>query len=156
MNHRITLCGVFGLLLLLAGCAGLGRQFEAPEVQLVQFRPLPSEGFEQRFAMKLRVLNPNDKALELDGLYYTVKLQGHKVVSGVSSQLPTIPAYGEGTVELEAATSLIGGFRVLSEWLSDPGRPVAYELETRLSTGWWGLPVTVTEKGEIAAPGARP
>jgi len=137
------------LLLALAGCATLNPAYQKPEVHLVRFQPLPSQGLEQRFAIGLKVLNPNRMDLKINGISYNLKLQGHKVVSGLSGKVPVIPAYGETQLDLEASTDLFGSLRAVLDLLNAPGKPVSYELETRIDTGWWGLPVTVVESGSI-------
>ncbi len=136
-------------LLVLAGCASLNPSFQKPEVHLVRLQPLPAQGLEQRFAIGLKVLNPNRTALKISGISYNLKLQGHKVVSGLSGNVPVIPAYGEAMLDLEASTDLFGSMRAVMDLLGHPEKPVSYELETKIDTGWWGLPVTVVESGSI-------
>lgn len=138
----------------LAGCTGLNNAM-APEVRLTRLEPLPSQGMEQRFAIGLRVLNPNTESLVINGLYYSLSLQGHRVLSGVTDQVTDIPPYGEAEVEIQASADLIGGLRAITRLLNQPDSTVFYELTTRVDTGGW-RPVTVTERGEwVTGKGAR-
>lgn len=140
---------LFLLALLLVGCAGLQRDYEEPEVHLTRIVPVAGTGLEQRFLVGLRILNPNRDAINVSGLSYSVSLQGQKVVSGVSSNIPRIPGYGEAEVELEASTNLLAGVRVLADLMSRPAEAIDYELEARLDVGRFALPVRIRDSGSI-------
>ncbi len=137
------------LILLLAGCAGMQRDFQEPEVHLTRITPIAGTGLEQRFLVGLRVINPNRDALNVTGLSYSVSLQGQKVVSGVSSNLPRVPGYGEAEVELEASTNLLAGVRLLADLMSRPADAIDYELEARLDVGRFALPLRIRDSGAI-------
>lgn len=136
--------------LLLAGCSTWQRNYEEPEVRLTRIVPLAGAGLEQRFLIGLRILNPNRDAINVAGMSYSVSLRGQKVVSGVSSQLPRIPGYGEAEVELEASTNLLAGARVLLDLMNRPAEPIDYELEARLDVGRFALPVRIRDSGSIS------
>lgn len=138
------------VLILLSGCAALQRNHEEPQVHLTRIVPLAGAGLEQRFLIGLRILNPNRDAIDVAGMSYHVSLRGHRVVSGVSSQLPRIPGYGEAEVELEASTDLLAGTRVLLDLMNRPGEPIDYQLEARLDVGRFSLPVRIRDSGSIS------
>lgn len=123
------------LLAVLSGCQTLRPDFETPTVKLVSIEPLPVTGLEQRFAIGLRVANPNARALNLAGMTYAIELEGFKVVDGVANKLPSIPAYGESLVNIEASVSLLEGMRLLSSFLSKPKADVSYKIIAKLDTG---------------------
>ena len=142
----------FGLLAavwLLSSCAMFSPSYQQPEVQLTNIEPLSRKGLEQRFAVSLNILNPNNSELKISGLSYHLKLQGHKVVSGVSSGLRPIPPFGQSAIKLEASANLFGGFRAVEALLNSDSGLVEFELETRISTSWWRWPITVVESGSI-------
>ena len=59
---------LFSLLALaLAACSALPLR-DPLRIELVGLEPLPGQGLEVRFAVKLRVQNPNDSAVEFDGV----------------------------------------------------------------------------------------
>ena len=71
-------------LVLLTACAGFnpgGDPIEAPSIELVGFKPLKSEGMEARFGITLRVVNPNAIALDIEGVYYELEVEGSKLLS---------------------------------------------------------------------------
>ena len=96
---------------------------------------MPASGLEQRFAIGLRVGNPNGLALNLVGMSYSVELEGFQVVSGVSNDIPSIPAYGEGMINVEASISLLDGMRLLNTLLSQPQSELNYKIGAKLDTG---------------------
>ncbi|MFA5630534.1 MAG: LEA type 2 family protein [Porticoccaceae bacterium] len=140
---------VLVFLLALPGCAGMQPGYQEPEVYLTRLAPLSGNGMEQRFLVGLRIVNPNRGAINIAGLSYGVSVQGQKLVSGVSSDIPRIPGYGESEVTLEAATNLLGAVRLVSELLTKPAEAINYELEARLDVGRFALPITIKETGAI-------
>lgn len=135
----------------LQGCATLSPSFEPPEVQVTALEPLPNNhSGDLRFRIHLRVFNPNDSDLGLSGLYYTLKLAGHKVITGTSSNLPVIPAYGQEAIVVDAAANLMGSFMAAAELIQMQGNTVPYELEAKLGLQRSILPaIRVTKRGEI-------
>jgi len=142
---------VTGLLLLATACATPMVDFDEPTVELVGLRPLPAEGLEARFGLRLRVQNPNTKALAIEGLAYQVYLREKKVLSGVSSQAVTVPAYGEEIVELEAGVGVLGSLALLRDLMdSPPDSGLPYRLETKLSLGGALRALRLNSDGVIA------
>lgn len=138
--------------LLLTGCASLRPGFEPPTVDLVGIRPAPSDSLEQHMQLTLRILNPNRESLSIRGVAYSLSLQGHKVVSGVSNRIPAIAGYGEATVTLDAATSVLGGLQVLRDLIASPQQKVRYELAAKLDIRGRLMPLKISETGTIALP----
>lgn len=89
-------------------CASFGTRLEPPDVSLVGLRPLPVEGpFEQRMAITLRIANPNDVPLELDGIDVSVELNDRRLGRALGNERVSIPRLGDGLVELTATTNLL-------------------------------------------------
>ena len=142
----------FGLLItvwLLSSCALFSPSYEKPEVNLIKVEPLSRQGLEQRIVIGLSILNTSNTELNISGLSYHLKLQDLNVISGVTSGLKPIPAFSESRIELQASVNIFSGFRVLESVLNNKGGAVKYELETKISTGWWRFPITVVESGSI-------
>ncbi len=149
VTRAIKGTGLLAMIWLLTSCAIWTPGYQQPEVQLTNIEPLSRQGLEQRFLITLNILNSNDAALKISGLSYHLKLQGHKVVSGVSSGLKPIPAFSQSTIKLQATANIFGGFRALESLMNSSGGPVEFELETRISTAWWKFPITVVESGSL-------
>lgn len=145
---RRSLPTILLLALLLAGCASLRPDLEAPSVRVTDLRSLPSDGLAPRFLVRLHVINPNDIELPLRGIVYTIEVRDRELVAGASTDLPTIPAYGEGEVELTATADLFGGLGLIRDILRDRDGPVDYRVEAKLDVGF-GPDIRVTRAGEI-------
>ncbi|WP_081847872.1 LEA type 2 family protein [Microbulbifer sp. HZ11] len=137
--------------LLIQGCASLSPNFEKPDVQVTAVEPLPNNhSGDLRFRIHLRVFNPNDSALALSGLYYTLKLAGHKVITGTSNNLPVIPAYGQDAIVVDASANLMGSIMAMTELVRLQGDTVPYELEAKLGLQQSILPaIRVSKSGEL-------
>ncbi|WOX05848.1 LEA type 2 family protein [Microbulbifer pacificus] len=148
---RVVLLALVVPLMILQGCATLSPDFETPEVQVTALEPLPNnQSGDLRFRIHLRVFNPNDTDLALSGLYYTLKLAGHKVITGTSSNLPVIPAYGQNAIVVDASANLMGSFMAAAQLLQMQGNTVPYELEAKLGLQRSILPaIRVTKRGDI-------
>lgn len=143
------------LLALLTGCATSLVNFDAPEIDLVGLKPLTSRGMEARFAVQLRVLNPNTLPLNVDGLHYQVYLRDERVLSGVSAEPVRIPGYGEGVVDLEASAGVLGSLALLRDLMSNPpdsGLP--YRLEVKLSVDRSPRPLRIQREGMLRLSGS--
>lgn len=110
MTRRLSLLAP--LLLALSGCATLSPM-EAPEVFMIGLEPLPGGSMEQRFQIQLRVLNPNQEELVVDGIDFTLDVNGSRLTRGLSGERVTIPRLGEAVVQVTATTTLFDIFRQL-------------------------------------------
>jgi len=141
------------------GCAGLQLQYEAPVVNITSFKALPTGGVIPQFEIGLQIINPNRTALELKGIAYTIALQGHKIIRGVSNQLPLIDAYSEGNVTLTASVDLFSSIGFVTELMRNQGREkISYSFSAKLDTGTLSPLIRVAQKGEISltpSPGHR-
>ncbi|MBW2476834.1 MAG: LEA type 2 family protein [Deltaproteobacteria bacterium] len=141
------------LLIALFGCAGLENGFETPTVGVRSFRVLPSDGAMPQFEISLHIINPNRTELKLVGLVYSVTLEGHKVITGVSNDLPIIEPYGEGEVMLLASADLLNSIRLIATLLKSQQEKFNYELEAKLDIGKFHPRIHVVDKGDIFLQG---
>jgi LEA14-like dessication related protein len=138
------------LLAVLAGCTSLDSDFETPTVTINSFRAIPSESGTPSFEIGLRVVNPNRDALELQGVAYTISLEGRELVTGVGKDLPIIPGYSEGIFTVTASASLFQGFRLITDLMSTPKDKLSYEVSTKLDVGTFRPAIRVKDTGEIS------
>ncbi|WP_438951306.1 LEA type 2 family protein [Porticoccus sp.] len=136
-------------LILLPGCALLSSGQQPPEVRLSNVEPAARQGLEQNFMISLRILNPNSTQLNISGLSYSLKLEGHKLVSGVAGELHPIPPYGQVAIKVPASTNLISGLKIIGAFMEKNEQSVDFQLETRIHRGWWRMPITVVESGSL-------
>lgn len=90
----------------LTACAPFGLS-EPPEVSLVDLRPSEMALFEQRMAVMLRIRNPNDNALAVDGYRFAIELNGKPFARGISDQSVIVPRLSEATIEAAATVSTL-------------------------------------------------
>lgn len=99
------------LALALTACAGLPQPGDPLRVQVAGIEPLPTEGLELRFAVKLRVQNPNDAAVDYHGVALDLSVNGRALASGVSGLKGSIPGYGESVLSVPVTISAFAAFR---------------------------------------------
>jgi LEA14-like dessication related protein len=67
INHSLLLTLMIVTAALLNACATLSPYKESPRVSLVSIQPQEMGVLEQRFGLQLRILNPNDTAIPVEG-----------------------------------------------------------------------------------------
>lgn len=105
MQRFLTLIGV-GLALVLAACAPIDTA-EPPQVSLADIKLLPGGLFEQKFQLELRVTNPNNFDLPLEGLSFKLALNDLPFAQGVSNESVTVPRLGEARIPVVASTTVL-------------------------------------------------
>jgi LEA14-like dessication related protein len=142
----------FGVLLY-SGCATLqGR--EPIRAIIVGVEPLQGEGLELRMLVKLRIQNPNDVALDFDGVSVQMDVQGKRFATGVSDVAGSVPRFGETIVDVPVSISVFGVARQAVDVMSNQYRgKLAYEMTGKLAGPSFNS-VRFTSKGEITLPEA--
>jgi len=137
-------------LALLSACASVQRDFDPPSVTVSSFRAVPGDSGGLGFEVDLRVVNPNRQTIKLQGVAYTISLEGREVVAGVGKDLPEIAGYSEGTLTLTAAISMFESLKLLGGLMDQPNKTtLTYTVETKLDLGALQRPVRVTDSGLI-------
>lgn len=134
------------LFLSLGACASLSPNYEEPVVSLSYFRP--AEG-NTGFDIGLRILNPNREPLNLQGVVYTISLQGQDIIKGVGKGFKPIEGYSEGDIKLSAAPNLLAGIRLLSQFMNQTESALEYEFEAKLDVGGLYPRIRVRETGQF-------
>lgn len=135
------------LLVPLQGCGIFNMSSSAPEVQLVNIQPGEREGLRQRFMLSLLVVNTAGTSLNISGLSYGLKMENHKLVTGVVGNLKPIPPYSEVTVRVPASANLISGLKIVSQLMKKRQHSVKYQLDVKVDRGWFSLPARVVDRG---------
>lgn len=139
MNRRAWClgAGAVGASWGLAGCAGLGLR-EPIQVNLVGMSALPGEGMEIRVAVKLRVQNLNEAALDFDGTSLTLDLRGKPFATGVSAERGTVPRFGEVVITVPMSVSALAAFRQFVGLATQDKEVADYAMRGRLSGSGFG------------------
>ena len=126
------------ILLSLSACA-LFPNRDPLHINVVGIEPLQSQDLEVRFAVKLRVQNPNETAIDFDGLALELDLNGKPFATGVSDRKGSVPRFGEALVEIPVSVSAIAVVRqALGVIEGEPKTEVPYTLRGRLAGGLLG------------------
>ncbi|MGE0315210.1 MAG: LEA type 2 family protein [Lautropia sp.] len=163
MNRMLLLPRIAVLMLIscVAGCAAFTAT-DAPVVKVAGLEPLASEGLELRFALKMRVQNPNDAPIDFDGVAVELDLDGRGLASGVSNQAGQVPRYGEQVLTVPVSISALTALRQLLARVGSADRDLAggaisYSLRGKLGAAGGGAgAVRFVDQGELNlfAPGA--
>jgi LEA14-like dessication related protein len=106
-NHRtVPILAALVVALMFGGCATMQAPLEPPHVGLTDMRIVDATLFEQRYALKVRVQNPNAVALPIKGMDYRLDINDVELGRGVSDNTVTVPAYGEAVLEITLVSSL--------------------------------------------------
>ena len=95
------------LWLVLAVClAGCVPKFERPNISVVSVEMQKGNLLQQKFAVKLEVENPNDRALPVSALHADLTVDGERIASGVSDQAFVVPPKGSSQFDLTITANL--------------------------------------------------
>lgn len=147
---RTSILAVVALPLILQACAGMRSDYDPPTVTVKSFRALPSQGAMPEFEIVLNVTNPNRDALELEGITYTVRLNGRDLVKGVGNDLPVIDGYGSGDFTLSASASMYSGIRFFSDLMKSNSESIRYEVEAKLDVGRFRPAIRIKDSGDFS------
>lgn len=141
------------LALSLASCA-IFTQRDPLNVQVAGIQPLPGEGLELRMAVKLRIQNPNDMALDYNGVALDLEINGRRLASGVSDERGSVPRFGETVLTVPVTISAFSAARQALGLAENIGtEKVPYVLRGKLAGGLFGTQRFV-EKGTLDLSGA--
>ena len=135
LTRRIFLAAAAALPLL-SGCSVLPK-LEAPHLSVVALKIQSADIFSQRLQLRMRVQNPNARELPVEGISYTVELDGAELGQGLTNQPFVVPAMGEAEFDVQFTANLAG---TLAKLLSRRGSrdSVEYRLvgKVALSSGF--------------------
>lgn len=134
-----------------AGCASLpGR--DPVRMNVVGLEPIPGQGMEMRFNVKLRVQNPNETAIEFDGVALELEINDRSFATGVSDQKGGVPRFGETVISVPVSVSALAAVRqalgLMDERAADD---VPYVLRAKLG-GPLFSGMRFTERGTLDLP----
>jgi LEA14-like dessication related protein len=98
------------MLLTLSACALLPNR-DPLNINVVGIEPLPGQGLEVRLAVKLRLQNPNENAIEYNGVALDLDVNGKLLASGVSDQQGSIGRFSEAVLVVPVSVSAFAALR---------------------------------------------
>ena len=142
--QRVFLWLVFGLSL--SSCASVER----PSVTLASVKLAGLGLFEQRFVTTLRIQNPSNTELALEGVSVEIELNGNTFSRGVNPASIVIPAYAQDTVSVETTSTTSGVVRQLRALAKAGDVNLNYRLKGRLQPRDRSDPIPFDDTGVIS------
>jgi LEA14-like dessication related protein len=136
MSTPVARAAVLALLLTATGCASV-TTLEPPQVEVTSvsfLEPMPGS-VEQRFAVGLRLLNPNNRALAIDGLDFDLDLNDRRLASGVTNQPFELPRLGQAETSVIVTTSVREVLRQALDLGTRLDAPMDYRVRGRVHLG---------------------
>ena len=134
----------------LSSCGDIRPDAELPVVNVSSFKPLPSEGIAPVFEVGLHIINPSNATLNINGISYTIRLAGQRVLVGVANDLPDIGPYSEGDAVIRASTDMVGSFLLITRLLREKQESIKYEFSASLDVAGLQRDIKVVKRGEVS------
>ena len=120
-------------LTLLAACSLFAPTFERPNLQVIGIQMLDGNFFQQNFLVRLKIQNPNDRALPVNGLNADLKVGGENFANGVSNHAFTVGAFGEVEFEMTVSANMAVALLKLLAKNDKQSEAIDYELSGKVS-----------------------
>ena len=146
-SRRVLL--VLLLPLVLGACALMALGLEKPEVSVAGLDLQDANFFEQKLKIKLRVANPNERDIAIDGMHFSFEVNGHEFAKGMTGESTVLPRLGETYVMVDARTSLMQMLSQLPALLDSNGK-LSYRISGDVITHDYGR-IPFDRKGELSA-----
>jgi LEA14-like dessication related protein len=140
------------IVFVLAGCASLPGGMEPLRVNVSDIQMRDATAFEQIYDIQLRLQNPNNQDLPIQGLSFNLEINGTSFASGGSSDTVVIPRLGSGLVRVEAVSGLGGILQQLLKLQKGPPGALTYRISGVAYVGAAGSRLPFEDSGEIALP----
>jgi LEA14-like dessication related protein len=151
---RSLLAFTLSLLLLSLSACALLPQHDPLNINVVGIEPLPSQDMEIRFAVKIRVQNPNERAINFNGVALDLAVNGQPFAAGVSDQSGSIARFSETVLTVPVSVSAFSVLRQtigLSQTQTLNNMP--YILRGKLAGGLFGT-MRFVDSGKLSLPGS--
>jgi LEA14-like dessication related protein len=136
----------------LIGCGGLFRTMEPPRINIANVTPMEVKLFEQVFDLELRVQNPNESALSINGLAFELEINDRRFATGVSNENATVDGFSSRVIHVQAVTSFWGILQQIAQ-LQRTGTPlVTYRIKGDIYSGTPSVKLRFDDSGEFKIP----
>jgi LEA14-like dessication related protein len=136
--------------LCLTACATVPPDIEPPKISIANIALKDVAVFEQRFDVQLRIQNPNDQELGINGLRFDIELNDKEFGSGISGQQVKVPRFESDVVNVEVITGLGSFLRQFQELNKSGVGTLRYRLKgTAFVVSPSSFKLPFDEKGEV-------
>ena len=137
------------LVLMLNACSDL-YNLRAPQVSVTDVSLNGGNLLEQRFKLKLRVTNPNDRDIVVDGLVFDVLIGDRQFAHGISNTSTVLPKLADAVVEVEGTAQSLSLLQQLLEQPKGSDR-LPYRIKGEVVARDYGR-IAFDHKSETALP----
>lgn len=127
------LVGLLSLSMLLSACSLFAPKFERPNLSVTNIEMLDGNFFAQNFLVRLKIQNPNNEVLPVNGLSADLKIAGEPFATGVTNRSFTVPAFGETEFEVTVSANMAMGLLKLLAKNQEQRDAIDYELNGKVS-----------------------
>ncbi|HTV80406.1 MAG TPA: LEA type 2 family protein [Steroidobacteraceae bacterium] len=126
--------GLVGVLALVAGCTLLGH-WQTPTLSVVSIQLGHSDLWQQHLQVRMSVHNPNDRELPVEGLSYSLDVNGEECAHGESGASFLVPARGDAEFDMNVTANAAAA--LLRMFARGNAAPVQYRIhgKVQLSAG---------------------
>ncbi|MGH8139141.1 MAG: LEA type 2 family protein [Steroidobacteraceae bacterium] len=114
----------------LCACSLFAPKLQPPALSIVNVELLKSDLWHQQLKVRMRVQNPNERALPIKGLVYSLEVDGQELAHGQSGASFVVPALGEAEFDMSVSANMAG---MLLKLLGRGGSPIDYHLSGKVS-----------------------
>jgi len=136
----------------LSGCAGLFRAMEHPRINIANITAREVKVFEQVFDLELRIQNPNDSPLEINGLVFEIELNDKRFATGLANQQVTVDRFSSTVIHVQAVTTLWGLLRQIAQYQQTRTPRVTYRIKGAIYSGSPSIRLPFDDSGEFTIP----
>lgn len=140
---------LISFLALLSACTGIPSHFEKPQVNLAGLQIAELGLIEQKFIVSLRVTNPNDINVPINGLNLKLDVNGQPFATGVSNEKVTLAKLGDTMIKVNVTTNLSSIWKQMKSL----NKPLAYSLNGKLLLPLVPGGLSFDRKGELPGLG---
>jgi LEA14-like dessication related protein len=159
-NEKINFFNLFScllLFLLLSGCAGMGKLAQQPKVSVADIQIRETKNMEAAFLVQLRVVNPNETNLNIQGISCDLELDGNHFATGVASGNQTISGFGTALVPVTVYASYLNMVSSIFKMIQDGSlqnekKPLEYKIvgDIRAGTGSFSHVIPFKSSGKLS------
>ena len=124
---------IIALTLALSACSLMAPKLNRPSVTVIGIEMRGGNLLQQKFAVKLNIQNPNDRALPVLGLHAELNVGGEQIASGVSDRAVVVPAFGESEFDMTISANLALALLKLADKANNHADAIEYDLKGEAS-----------------------
>src|ERR1700749_1461972 len=130
MRPRSFAAFVLTAALALGGCSLFVPKLETPQLSIVNVQVLKSDLWHQELRVRMRVQNPNNRALPIKGITYSLDVDDQEFAHGQSGASFVVPALGEAEFDMSVSANMAS---MLVKLLGQGGSRMDYHLSARIA-----------------------